>query len=135
MEDDENKSKPTIVDYGVATRFKSGQNAVENGRKGGKATQRHKKEKRQFKELLELAFSTEVTSKDGKKASMKEVATIRLATKCANGDLNAIRLAADLLGENIKKSEITGKEGKDLFASLSTEELLKKVDELDRKLE
>ena len=64
--------------------------------KGGKASGRKRREKREFKELIEMAFSTMVTNKQtGEQASRKEVSAIRLVEKCTNGDLKAIKLAAE----------------------------------------
>ncbi|MDY5968640.1 MAG: KGG domain-containing protein [Bacteroidales bacterium] len=114
---------------------RSKEEARECGRKGGKASGRVRREKREFKELLELALSQVVTNKaTGEKASRKEVAAIRVAEKCTNGDLKAITLAAELLGEKVNKTEIQGKDGKDLFSKLSEEELRSKLEDLDRKL-
>lgn len=103
--------------------------------RGGKASGRKRREKREFKELIELAFSTIVTNKQtGEQASRKEVSAIRLVEKCANGDLKAIKLAAELLGEKKNQVELQGKDGKDLFEKLSEAELRSHLEELDRKL-
>ena len=104
--------------------------------KGGRASGRKRREKREFKELIELAFSTTVTNKQtGEQASRKEVSAIRLVEKCTNGDLKAIKLAAELLGEKKSQVELQGKDGKDLFEKLSEAELRSQLEELDRKLE
>lgn len=109
--------------------------AREMGRKGGKASGRKRREKRAFKELLEMAFSTTVTNRQtGEQATRKEVAAIKLAEKCTNGDIKAIKLAAELMGEKIQKMELQGKDGKDLFEKLSESELRSQIEELDRKL-
>lgn len=107
----------------------------EQGRKGGLASVESRKEKRKFKELLELALSTQVTnSRTGEKATRKEVAAITLADKCAKGDLKAIRLVAALTGEMINKQEVTGKDGKDLISGLSSEEIDGRIQELLTKM-
>lgn len=104
--------------------------------KGGKASGRKRREKREFKELIELAFSTMVTNKQtGEQASRKEVSAIRLVEKCTNGDLKAIKLAAELLGEKKNQVELQGKDGKDLFEKFSEDELRSQLAELDRKLD
>lgn len=83
---------------------------------GAAASNRVKREKRTFKELLDLALSSKVRNKEGDEKSRKEVATIMLADKCARGDLKAIALAQSILGEEAtKKIELTGKDGKDLI--------------------
>jgi len=103
--------------------------------KGGKASGRKRREKRAFKELLEIAFSTTITNKQtGEQATRKEVSAIRLVEKCVNGDLKAMKLAAELMGEKVQKMEIQGKDGKDLFSKLSEDELRSQIEELDRKL-
>ena len=104
--------------------------------KGGKASGRKRREKREFKELIELAFSTMVTNKQtGEQASRKEVSAIRLVEKCTNGDLKAIKLAAELLGEKKAQVELQGNDGKDLFEKFSEDELRSQLAELDRKLD
>lgn len=125
-----------IAKKGEATRFRTGEEQVETARKGGKASGRKRREKREFKELIELAFSTTVTNKQtGEQASRKEVSAIRLVEKCTNGDLKAIKLAAELLGEKKSQVELQGKDGKDLFEKFSEDELRSQLAELDRKLD
>jgi hypothetical protein len=129
-------AKDDIAKKGEATRFRTGNEQAEIARRGGKASGRKRREKREFKELLELAFSTMVTNKQtGEQASRKEVSAIRLVEKCTNGDLKAIKLAAELLGEKKAQVELQGKDGKDLFEKLSEEELRNQLEELDRKLD
>lgn len=102
---------------------------------GGKASGKARRDKRKLKDLLELAMSQKVTNQKGESETKKAVAMIRLADKCISGDLKAIELAAKLLGEATEQVEVTGKGGKDIFASLTDDELAAKLEETRRKLE
>lgn len=102
---------------------------------GGKASGKARRDKRKLKDLLELAMSAKVTNSKGDSETKKAVAMIKLADKCISGDLKAIELAAKLLGESVDKVEVSGKDGKDIFASLTDEELQDKLAEVRRKLE
>lgn len=71
---------------------------------GGKACAELRKERKSFRELLELGLEVESTNKTtGEVKSVKELSMLALAARCKNGDLKAIKLAAELLGE-YKKS-------------------------------
>lgn len=68
--------------------------------KGGKARGKQRRERKTFAELLSVALSLEVTNeKTGEKRSMKDVGMLNLAKRVQAGDLSAIKLAAELLGE------------------------------------
>lgn len=114
----------------------SKEEARENGRKGGIASGKARREKRKFKELLELAFAQKIKNKDtGEERTKKEVTMIVLADKCIRGDLKAIELAQSMLGEaSPNKVEITGKDGNDLFKArrLSKEEARELMEDMDQ---
>lgn len=115
--------------------LQSKKEARENGRKGGIASGIARREKRTMKELLDMVLSQEVTNKNGEKATKKEVIAIQLANKAVNGDLKAIDQLTKLIGEQIVKTEITGKDGKDLIPEnkMSVEELEKEIERLKNK--
>ena len=96
---------------GKATQFRSGMEAASNGQKGGIASGISRREKRHWRELLEVAFSMVVRNKEGAPSlhpvtgepiNAKEAAALKLVEKCAKGDIRAINTAADLLGEKSK---------------------------------
>lgn len=96
----------------------------EIARKGGEASGKARQEKRTFGQLVDIALSKmgldEVT---GDEMSLKAIAAARMAEKCSKGDLKAIELAAELLGERVVKADITQRNtgGLDL-SSLSDEQ-------------
>lgn len=95
---------------------------------GGKAAKKKRDEQRTFKVLLEAALASEIKNKEGESKTRKEVSMLMLADKCARGDLKAIALAHEMLGEaEAKKIELTGKNGKDLMEArrLTPEEIAK----------
>lgn len=84
--------------------------AREMGRRGGKASGRSRREKRAFRELIALALATTVKDdQSGEELSRKELSAIRLAESCSNGDLKAIALAAELLGEKVVQADVTAR--------------------------
>lgn len=104
--------------------------------KGGKECSRRKRERRAMKELLQLAFERQIENKNtGETKSAKEVTAIKLVDGCVRGDLKAISLAMELLGEKNRTVEVTGKDGKDIFEKLSDAELLAQYEDLKRKLD
>ncbi|MBQ9638827.1 MAG: hypothetical protein IJV22_04650 [Bacteroidales bacterium] len=126
-------AKNDIVKAGEATRFRSGEEQAKIAAKGGRASGRKRREKRQFKELLEIALSTEVTNKTtGERTSRKDVAMIRLADRCASGDLKAISLAAELLGEKVMKQEHSGEVKAEVVDNRTPEEIKANIERLGK---
>lgn len=107
----------------------------ELAQKAGIASGEARREQRKLKELIDIAMAKELKNKEtGESATRKEITAIQLANKCVNGDLKAIKLVAQLTGELVTKSEVTGKDGKELFAGLTDEQLEERVKELQRKM-
>ena len=86
--------------------------ARENGRKGGIASGKARRQKKTMRELLEAAFAIAMKNKDGepikspdtgKELTRKEAAMIKLALKASTGDIKAIETSAKLLGEGETK--------------------------------
>lgn len=88
--------------------------AREISRKGGIASGIARREKRTMGALLELAFEKIITNDKGKTGNGKDLTAAELVLKCANGDLEAIKLAAKLLGEYSDRHELTGADGQPL---------------------
>ncbi|MBR6911199.1 MAG: hypothetical protein IKN41_05010 [Candidatus Methanomethylophilaceae archaeon] len=114
-----------IAKIGKATRFKSGQEAAEAGRKGGRKSGQSKRDKRTMAEwakyFLDLPLNEgEVTDDEesfegfaGKNTSVRGRIMKNLMTKASNGDLHAIALISDLTGETSPKQlqvEVTVKD-------------------------
>lgn len=78
-----------------ATQFKSGQKAVENGRKGGIASGEAKRKKKSMKEMLELCL--EMKNKDGQ--TYRELATIGLLKGAMKGNAYNYETILKTLGE------------------------------------
>ena len=82
-----NGGNPNIRNIGKETRIKSSEQAREMQRKGVQK----RKENRTFRELL---------AEQLEKGERKKIGMDKLANKIAEGDLNAIKLGGDILGEN-----------------------------------
>ena len=82
----------------------------EIAKKGGKASGKSRLEKRTFRRLMEIALSAKMKYEaTGEELTRKEVAAMKIAEQCSDGDLKAIQLAADLLGERVIQSDVTAK--------------------------
>lgn len=100
------------------TQFKSGRDAVENGRKGGIASGKAKKEAREAKELIEIFLSMPLKKgkaadidniknfmeMKGKNVTVKEAAVAKLIQKVLSGDLRAFEMMLSLVGERPAES-------------------------------
>lgn len=80
----------------------------EIARKGGEASGKARQEKRTFGQLVDIALSKiGLDETTGDEMSLKAIAAARMAEKCSKGDLKAIELASELLGERVVKADIT----------------------------
>lgn len=77
-----------------ATQFKSGREAVENGRKGGKAS------------AATRGFRNVVKKQLKEHPELYEETYVMLANKARNGDLKAVEMLVELAGESPKQMEI-----------------------------
>lgn len=96
-----------------ATQFRSGRQAVENGRKGGIASAKAKREKKALKETLEellamplkngkqanLENIKSIAAVKGKNVSMQEAIMIAMLNKAARGDVRAAEYVRDTIGQ------------------------------------
>lgn len=115
----------------------------ENARKGGIKSGESRRRKKNMREWLEIALSTNMKDKagdpivspdTGKPMTREEAGMLKLAAAFANGDIKSIQLAAELLGERIVKSEVTGKDGAPLFPEkdMTLDEINDEIERLDK---
>ena len=94
------------------TSEQSREQAAINGRKGGIASGQKRREIKSFRELLEVNLDMEsANSVTGEKKTAKDIGMMQLAKKVKDGDLKAIKLAAQLLGELKQDVNINGSLG------------------------
>lgn len=95
---------------------KSSEEARINGRKGGIASGKKRREIKTAREYAIAALSGEVKLKDGKKLIIKDQMIQRLIAKAISEvDLNAIKYIVELIGESAsQKIEVTGKDGAEI---------------------
>lgn len=98
--------------------------------KGGKASVKARRAKKTFRELLEMSLTMEAkNSQTGEVRTIKDLGMMELAKQVRQGNLKAIKLAAQLLGE-FKTGADLSFEGTKVNISVSDQEtadLLKKV--------
>lgn len=106
-------AKEDIIEY----QFTSDQNRTEaarNGEKGGKASGRSRRRKRQFRDELEMLLPLTDKGKDGQpiinpltgsKQTVQQSITMQLLLKARKGDVKAAKLILDTLGELVLKEE------------------------------
>jgi len=96
-----------------ATQFTSGRKAVENGRKGGIACAKAKKEKKALKETLETLLEMpikegrlvdidkikSIAGMKGKNVTMQEAIMLSMLNKAAKGDVRAAEYIRDTIGQ------------------------------------
>ena len=81
-----------------ATQFTSGRKAVENGRKGGIACAKAKKEKKALKETLETLL--EMPIKEGRLVDIDKIKImLSMLNKAAKGDVRAAEYIRDTIGQ------------------------------------
>lgn len=102
-------SREDIVQY----QFRSGDEAQENGRKGGKASGEARRRKRSLKDAADLFLSLPVYDKrrwnklsragvDPEDIDNQMAIIVGLSLEAAKGDAKAAKLLFDLLGEDAK---------------------------------
>ena len=135
-------NKKNLKQGNPETQFTSGQVAVENGRKGGKASAKAKREKKAMKDTLEtlLTMSIEVGTEDsiddiqsiallnGKNISVQEAIMLAQIKKAIKGDTKAAEYIRDTSGNKLKDGlELSGGINNP-FEGLTTEQLKKLVE-------
>jgi len=79
--------------------------AREIGKKGGIKSGEKRREQRKFKEIFEMLLNRESRNDKGETATIKEVIAINTVAKAVKGDLRAVELIKDVLGESNKKND------------------------------
>ena len=99
---------------GAATQFRSGEEAVRNGQKGGVASGRRRRDRRTFREtLLELLALPDidrngnpvVSPLTGKAVSIRESIVIQALLSARKGNMRALQTILDAVGERTFKVE------------------------------
>lgn len=113
-------------------RTKSEQKEI--AKKGGDASGKARRKKKEAREYLIAVLEGKVKTKDGSMTTVKDVMMQKLVGKAlGETDLNTIKYILDLIGEGAtQKVELTGKDGKDLMPQqLSHDEAKKIISELE----
>jgi hypothetical protein len=83
---------------------RSPEKAKEIRSKGGKARQEQRKAQKSFRDLLQACLDLEQkNAQTGETKSLKDLGMLRLANQVSQGNLKAIKLAAEIMGEYKQK--------------------------------
>ena len=82
-----------------ATQFRSGEQAVENGRKGGVASGEARQAKKSLREAMQILIDADLTGKDGKTMTGTEAMAARAFQAALKGDWKAWELVRDTAGQ------------------------------------
>lgn len=84
-----------------ATRFQSGNEAVKNGRKGGIASGKAKREKKTMKEMLDYLLEKEVVNKaTGEKVTSLEAMMSAIVRKAIGGHVESCKFVRSTIGQD-----------------------------------
>lgn len=108
-----------ILEIGHETRFKSGKQAAENGRKGGIISQQVQREKRTLRQMVEIFGTMGVSDKAREKMEQMGVpeelqnrfmqGVVALFNKANKGDVSAFNAIRDIIGEKpVDETKLTG---------------------------
>lgn len=88
----------------IDLRDRSPEKAKEIRSKGGKARQEQRKEQKSFRDLLQACLDLEQkNAQTGESKTLKDLGMLRLANQVSQGNLKAIKLAAEIMGEYKQK--------------------------------
>jgi len=86
---------------GNATRFQSGNKAAKNGRKGGIASGKAKRDKKTMKEMLDYLLEKEVVNKStGEKVSTLEAMMSAIVRKAISGHVESCKFVRSTIGQD-----------------------------------
>jgi hypothetical protein len=98
----------------IPTNKRTKEEAKELGRKGGVASGKSRRRKRQFRDELEMLLPLTDKGKDGqpiinpltgRKQTVQQSITMQLLLKARKGDVKAAKLIFEVLGERLLKAE------------------------------
>ena len=81
------------------TQFRSGKQAVENGRKGGIASGASRQAKKSLREAMQILMDADLTGKDGKTMTGTEAMAAKAFQAALKGDWKAWELVRDTAGQ------------------------------------
>lgn len=87
------------LEKGVATQFKSGEEAAENGRKGGIASGEAKRKKRDIRRALEALLEKDYFVDEYGTLSGAEAIAVRQMERALDGDTKAFEVVRDSVGQ------------------------------------
>lgn len=113
------------LEKGKATRFRSGEEAVKSGKKGGVASGVARREKKALKTTLETLLSMPIedgkledvdkikslASLGGKNISVQEAIVLKALQLALNGDIKAFNAIADILKQGTSESDTVEPDG------------------------
>lgn len=110
-------------------KFKAGGKQTELAKKAAAVSAAVRSERKSVQEQAQTLWHTMMTNKKGEKKELGEITIAQLGAKAMGGDLKAIKLFVQLMGEYVTKGEITGKDGEALIHD-NKEELMKELERL-----
>lgn len=82
-----------------ATQFRSGDEAVKNGKKGGKASGKSRNRKKLLREYFEILLEKKITDKNGVTMTGAEAMATKVFQLALKGDLKAFEIVRDTAGQ------------------------------------
>lgn len=82
-----------------ATQFRSGDEAVKNGKKGGKASGKSRNRKKLLKEYFEILLEKKITDKNGVTMTGAEAMAAKVFQLALKGNLKAFEIMRDTAGQ------------------------------------
>ena len=90
---------------GVATQFRSGEEAARSGQKGGVLSGEARRERKKLRQRLLECGEALVTTEQGEQIESETAIAIEIVRRATAGDLKAIRLYAEITGQLVHKYE------------------------------
>jgi hypothetical protein len=114
------EKKPTLNIQQIFTMFRN-KNSLKNlkppfgkrdpkeqreiSKKGGIKSGEARRERKRFKEIFELLLAKKSTNDKGETATIKEIIAINTVAKAVKGDLKAVEIVRDAIGEKLKAND------------------------------
>lgn len=84
---------------GKATQFRSGEQAVEAGRKGGKKSGETRRRRKAFAEAFNVLLEREFTDHNGNRMQGVDAIAFKVFKEAMDGDMKAVQFLRDTVGE------------------------------------